>query len=148
MKSRAHGIVWLARTPGPLWQTFFDTCYLLGSQGDVTILGLGQPQLHARTGQRIRAIEATITHPQGDHARARFHIGVKDDAVFTGYYDPWFRDYYHLTLASGEAIAGKVWWSTGAGPMQQAWHALAPLKMAIWWATYARLLDGRPIVGS
>ncbi len=148
-KFRIPSITSLAKAGDDDWDMFFKCCAEVADEGTVEILHCGSPDIHAKTHQRIRAIEAVVRHPNGSEAYALFHIGVKGDAIFTGYSNPAkFRDYYRVRLPDGRIFASKLWWSGNtSGLVYQSWCAVAPVKMAVWCATYARLLDGRPLAG-
>lgn len=146
--AKTTSILRLARSDeSPDWQELDRACYHLGEAGRVQITEVSRPEIDPATGQRIRAVTACLTHPDYGRADVVFHVGVKDDSVFSGYKPTAFRDTYCVTLADGRVFTGRLWWPKYAdGPMKKAWRLVSPLKMAVWWATYARLLDGRPLV--
>jgi hypothetical protein len=152
-----QGIIELAQSGGSAWQEFFNACFTTAREGTVRIHSVGEAIIEPDTGQRVRAIKATINHPEGLTATIVFHIGVQGDEVFTGYGQPELWDYYELAFPNGPVYASRLWWveepdenveepSESTLIAQLAWHAVSPLKMAVWWATYARLLDGRALV--
>lgn len=143
-----HSIVSLAKQADEeSWEAFFDYCYKLGGEGKVHILSVEKPKMDTATGQRVRTIRARICHSEGGQADVLFHIGVQGDELFTGYEAPQLQDHYRVTLPDGRVYGDNLWWDDNKeSAVYRAWVAISPIKMAIWWATYARLLDGRPLI--
>jgi hypothetical protein len=134
-----------------LWHELDQTCYTIGASGatEIRIVRCSpEPIVHEPSGQLVWRLVGRLSHPTAGLAIVVLHIGVESRRmVFTGYDE--YLDVFYIALprrarrlwrervysdrvrrpASGEDDGG-------------AWQVVSPLKMALWYANYARLQEG------
>lgn len=106
-----------------------------------------EPSIHESSGQRVRAIYATVTLENAAIAKVIRYVGTSDDGYFyTGYPAP-FPDYYEVHFADGTVYSDHLERVEPDHPDYAAWWAVDPLKNRIWEVFLQRLIDGYPIEG-
>jgi hypothetical protein len=105
-------------------------------------------QIHKPSGQRVRAIHATVTLENAATAKVVRYVGKSDKGYFyTGYPAP-FLDYYEVRFADGTVYADELERVEPGHENYAAWWAVDPLKNRVWGVYLQRLIDGLPIEDS
>jgi hypothetical protein len=146
--AETYDLLEAAEEDGEAWQTVEEACEAL-AEAQVTVHEVLGPLAETETGERVRIFSATVSAPEVGGAAVEFRLGVKGDMVFTGYDQPEFQDQYQITLCDGRTFTGRLYWpdDPDAEPaMARAWHTVSPVKMTIFYAIFARLLQRRPVV--
>jgi hypothetical protein len=137
------------------WSELDSACYAIGTSDDTDIRIVWvspEPVTHEPSGNLVWELRARLLHPTVGTATVILHVGVESRRmVFTGY-----DDYLDTFVVELPRRARRLWRqrvyadrvrrpATGEDD-GGAWQIVSPLKMALWYANYARLQEGVPLV--
>jgi hypothetical protein len=142
---RQFSIYWLAdhQEEYPhLWNELGQACIDIADSDNTVVLfrGYSRPVLHQASGQRVRRLQADLSDVR-HRAAIVFHVGVSGRYFFTGYDDPGWVDHFAIQVGK-HTYHDNIHRVDRDEPGYDAWWVVSPLKMTMWDAFVARLIEG------